>query len=224
MHWVPPQNVILLCGSEIPGLNVTLLPRLAIDDGVEARFKRQSGKVAANLRHLRSICWLAHEDSRVLNSFDWVFYADDDTFVNVPLLLSFLQGIPAHLPLLFSHIHSNRTNRGATDLAFPSGGSGMLFTQPAVQQLGSVLSSPLCEVRKAVNDVTIGRCSKPANITRVHSTKFLFDVAVLQKSAGRLDAGMVLTAHYVETRVQGMQLTCLVAARFGWLHPQCNRG
>lgn len=220
MHWVPLKNVILLCGAEIPGLNVTLLPRLAIDDGVDAKFKKQSGKTAANLRDLRSIRWLAHEDSRVLHSFHWIFYADDDTFVNVPLLLSFLHGIPAHLPLLVSHIHSNRTT---PNLAFPSGGSGMLFTRPALQQLGSVMFSPLCEVREAVNDITIGRCSRAANITRVHSTKFLTGIAVLQKSAGRLDAGMVVTAHYVKTRVQGMVLTCLVAARFGWMHPQCTR-
>jgi hypothetical protein len=44
MHWVLKDNVILLCGAEIPGLNVTLLPRLAVDDAVAARFRRQSGK------------------------------------------------------------------------------------------------------------------------------------------------------------------------------------
>jgi hypothetical protein len=101
MHWVPPGNLILLCGGEIPGLNVTLLPRLAIDDAVDARFKQPSGKAAANLRDLRSIWWLVNVVPNVLRSHDWIFYVDDDTFVNLPLLLSFLHGIPTHLPLLF---------------------------------------------------------------------------------------------------------------------------
>jgi hypothetical protein len=228
VHWVPPENVILLCGGEIPGLNVTLLPRLSIDDRVNAKFKQQSGKKAANLRHLRSIWWLVKEQYEVLQNFDWVMYVDDDTFVNVAALLSFLDGIPAHLPLLASHMLFNVTN--PPNLAFPVGGAGMLFTRPGLQQLGSVMFTPLCQVRQAVNDITIARCSKPANITRVHAAKFQFQaVHLIQSGApfgnppGRLDVGMVVTAHYVKVREQVLEFTCLVAARFGWPHPVCKR-
>jgi hypothetical protein len=162
--------------------------------------------------------WLVHVQPGLLLSYDWIFYVDDDTFVNVPLLLSHLYGIPAHLPLLVSHIHSTlRANP-----SFPSGGSGMLFARAALQQLGSVLFSPLYEVREAVNDITVGRCSRAANVTRVHSTSFLKDVKILQQNEGWLDAGKVVTVHYVKAREQGMQFTCLVAKRFGWMHPQCT--
>ena len=224
VHWVPPENVILLCGAEIPGLNVTFIPRLSIDDQVNVKFKKQSGKTAANLRHLRSIWWLANEQHEVLQNYDWVMYVDDDTFVNVPVLLSFLDGIPSHLPLLASHIHFNRTS--PPNLAYPSGGSGMLFSRPGLERLGSVLFSPLCEVRQAVNDITVGRCSKPANIVRVHSTRFLSQVVHLNQSGGnppRLDIGMVVSAHYVKEKQHVLEFTCLVAARFGWPHPLCNR-
>jgi hypothetical protein len=151
-------------------------------------------------------------------------YVDDDTFVDVPLLLSFLDGIPAHLPLLALHIHFNRSD--PPNLAYPSGGSRMLFTRPALQQVGSVMFTPLCDVRQGVNDVTVGRCSKPANIVRVHSTKFSSQVVHLNQSGGnppRLDIGMVVSAHYVKEKQRVLEFTCLVAARFGWPHPLCNR-
>jgi hypothetical protein len=233
-HWVPPENFILLCGGEIPGLNVTLLPRLAIDDDVDAKFgKQQPNNRKASLRHLRSIWWLVNVQSRVLDSFDWVFYVDDDTFVNVPALMSFLYGIPLHMPMLVSYIWYNPPppNPVARNFAFPSGGAGMLFTRPGLQQLGSVLFSPLCEVREPTNDVTIGWCCQPGNITRVHSLKFVPYVQALKefgnkaKGGCRMDAGMVVTVHYVKTKLcqdQVVEFTCLVAARFGWPHPQCN--
>lgn len=49
-HWVPPENVILLSGGKMPGLNVTLLPRLAAEDGVDAKFGYQPANHLANLR------------------------------------------------------------------------------------------------------------------------------------------------------------------------------
>ena len=227
-HWVPPENVILLCGGEIPGLNVTLLPRLSIDDGVDAKYGSQPANIRANLRHLRSIWWLANEKASVSNSFDWVFYVDDDTFVNVPALMSFLHGIPSHVPMLVSYMWYNPPWPIDRNLSFPSGGAGMLFSRPGLKQLGSVLWTPSCEVPDPVNDVGTGRCCKPANITRVHSLKFVPYVALLKElgnraeGGGRMDAGMVVTVHYVKTREQVEEFTCLVAARFGWPHPQCN--
>lgn len=58
-HWVPPENVILLCGGKMPGLNVTLLPRLAAEDGVDAKFGYQPANLA-NLRQVQSMWWLAN--------------------------------------------------------------------------------------------------------------------------------------------------------------------
>lgn len=163
----------------------------------------------------------------MLDSFDWVFYVYDDMFVNVPALMSFLHGIPLHVPMLVSYKWHNlqAPHPAPRSIAFPSGGARMLFTRPGLQQLGSVLFSPLCEVREAVND--IGWCCKPGNVTKVHSHKSMPHVAVSKQvgnsvGMGRMDAGMAVTVHYVTTREQVVDLTCIVAARSGWLHPQCS--
>lgn len=171
--------------------------------------------------------WLAHIQTRVLDSFDWVLYVDDDMFVNVPALMSFPHGIPSHVPMLVSnkwHI-PQAPHPAPRSIAFPSGGAGMLFTRPGLQQLGSVLFSPLCEVREVSND--IGWCCKPGNVTKVHSLKFMPYGAVSKQvgnsvGMGRMDAGMAVTVHYVTTREQAVDLTCLVGARSGWPHPQCS--
>jgi hypothetical protein len=160
----------------------------------------------------------------VLRSHDWIFYVDDDTFVNLPLLLSFLHGIPTHLPLLISHIFHPPLSPAIypQNISFPSGGGGMLFSKPALQQLGSLLFAPPCEVVEASNDLSIARCTKHANITKVDSISFLPEVAKLcERHSGRVDMGMVVTAHWVKLRAQIMEFTCLVSARYGWPHPQC---
>jgi hypothetical protein len=223
MHWVPRQNVMLLCGDDIPGLNVTLLPRLPIDTGVVDRFEKASVQ-GANLRHLRSMWWLVHIVPSVLQQFQWILYADDDTFVNVPRLLTFLHGIPSHLPLLITYLHRppHSLDNPYRNMAFPSGGAGMLFTRPALQQLGSVLFLPLCEVIEPINDVSIARCTKVANVTKISSASFLPEAVLLNKTENWIDAGMAVTVHRIKERAQSLELTCLVAARYGWPHPQCT--
>jgi hypothetical protein len=103
---------------------VTLLPKVAIDDGMYARFKDgYKGYTGSNLRDLRSMWWLVHSKPGVLHNYDWNLYVDDNTFVNTPLLISSLQGIPSHLQLLLSTIWEPRVPPPyEQDLAWPSGG------------------------------------------------------------------------------------------------------
>jgi hypothetical protein len=94
----------------------------------------------------------------------------------------------------------------------------MLFTMPALQQLGLLFFLPRCEVIHAVNDLFIGYCTSPANVTKVHCTSFYSGVTHLPRG---VDIGMVVTTHRVKPRTLIMQFTCVVAARFGWPHPPC---
>lgn len=74
----------------------------------------------------------------------------------------------------------------------------------------------------SLNDVSVGRGTRLANITKVNSNMFVPDVANLQSSAGT-DAAKVVTVHYVKKPEQLMEFTCLVALQVGWPHPKCPR-
>jgi hypothetical protein len=56
---------------------------------------------------MQSIWWLVNDKTRMLDRFVWVLYLDDDIFVDVPVLMSFLHGIPSHVPMLVSSIWHN---------------------------------------------------------------------------------------------------------------------
>lgn len=101
LAWLPPQNVILLSDARIPGFPMTILPSLPADEHIKSKYPHPTNYQAANLRHLRSVQWLGKVNSTALQNIDWVFFVDDDTFVNLPMLLMFLQNVPPSLPVLF---------------------------------------------------------------------------------------------------------------------------
>jgi hypothetical protein len=232
LRWVPKANVVMLCGAKIEGINNTDIPPLPIDSYIKQRFPELSNYQLANLRHLRGTWWLGTKEAARLdtNGIQWVMLIDDDTFVNVPLLLSFLNDVPPTLPVLFAHLYERINVPGKKhttykNLTFPQGGAGMLFSSVALKQMASVLFTERCELRFPVNDATIGACSPSANVTKIHTTKFGTQyptVDVLRTLPSRLDAGMLVTVHRCKTFEQMLEYTCTVAARFGWPHPECS--
>lgn len=93
LAWVPPDNAVLLSDAEVEGLNVTVLPQLPADDIIAKAFtgRQPTNYEKANLRCVKSIQWLGKYKEASLQGIDWVFMVDDDTFVNIPLLMLYLR-------------------------------------------------------------------------------------------------------------------------------------
>lgn len=225
LSWVSPRNMILLSDMEIPGYNVTMLPNLPGDAYVKTKFPNPSNYDAANLRHLLSVQWLGKVEKEVLDGFDWVFMVDDDTFINLPMLLLLVRRIPSSLPLLVGHMwDSPPWDAQLEGVAWPSGGAGMLFTKEGFTRLAKNLFEPVCDMRRCLNDVTIGLCATASKVTKVHSDKFQPERIIESSPGGALirDAGVAVTVHRVVDWQLAIEYTCLVSKRFDWPHPLCT--
>ena len=99
---------------------------------------------------------------------DWVLLCDDDTFINVPALLSLLREntLDAQLPLMFGNVFDRVT--GNKDLAFSAGGAGIIMSAVTARLLASALYTPLCP-DVYLNDDSIGQCAVRLNVSNVHS-------------------------------------------------------
>ena len=223
LTWISPQNVVLLSDQELPGYNITLLPSLPGDAYLQAKFPNPSNYEAANLRHLKSVQWLGRVNKGALENIDWIFMVDDDTFVSPPMLLTLLRKIPASLPLLVGHMWDNPSwDPGLKGLAYPSGGAGMLFTKIAFERLAVSLFEPRCDMRTFLNDVTVGLCTAPSNITKVHSLKFQPERVTAGYNSVIQDGGAMISIHRVVEWQHALDYTCLVSKRFDWPHPLCG--
>ena len=225
LAWVSPHNVVLLSDSEIPGYNVTMLPSLPGDTYVKTKFPNPSNYDAANLRHLLSVQWLGKVNEKALDGFDWVFMVDDDTFVNLPMLLMLVRRIPPSLPLLVGHMwDSPPWDAQLKGVAWPSGGAGMLFTKEGFKRLAGNLFEPVCDMSRCLNDVTIGLCATASKVTKVHSDKFQPE-RIKERSPGVApvcDAAVAVTVHRVVEWEHAIDYTCLISKRFDWSHPLCT--
>lgn len=223
LAWVPPRNVVLLSDTLIPGYNVTLLPSLPGDAYVKTKFPNPNNYDRANLRHLLSMQWLGKVKEGALDDIDWVFMVDDDTFVNLPMLLLLVRQIPPSLPLLVGHMWDSPSwDIGLKGVAWPSGGAGMLFTKAGFQRLAFNLFEPVCDMRRCLNDVTIGLCATASRVTKIHSDKFQPERIEANSRPLVRDAGVAVTVHRVIEWQHAVDYTCLVSKRFNWPHPLCG--
>ena len=78
---------------------------------------------------------IEYEGAKILDLYDWIFYVDDDTFVNVPNLLKFAE--TADNNKVYGYIFNSKKNsdnpmyeRGIIPKSskFPSGGAGVLIS------------------------------------------------------------------------------------------------
>ena len=111
---------------------------------------------------------LALRDEVLRGEVQWVVLVDDDTFVNIPALLSFLRENTAasSLPLFFGNVFDRVT--GAKDLAYSAAGSGIIMSVQAARMIARVIWTPVC-LDVYLNDDSIGVCAVKLNITNVHT-------------------------------------------------------
>lgn len=228
LAWVPASNVVMLSDAPAPGLNITVLPELPADAYLEEVFGNVSARDnyhKANLRHLKSVQWLGQQKQEALLDIDWVMMVDDDTFVNVPLLLHFLAQFPASLPMSFGIIiDSGPWDPFLKGVAFPQGGAGMLFSKPGFLRLAEHVLSPQCCDKKELlaNDVAIGFALPRANVVKVHSALFYPEEAANSYDVVIQDVGMRISQHRSNERQKMLENLCIVSHRYQWPHPLCN--
>ena len=107
----------------------------------------------------------------VRGEVDWLLFADDDTFVNAPALLSLLreQWHSAHLPLIIGNVFDRVTRN--FDSTYCVGGAGFVMSAPAARIIARALYTPACPFIE-FNDDSIGDCATRMNVTAVHNALF----------------------------------------------------
>eukprot|EP00927_Polykrikos_kofoidii_P005185 TRINITY_DN12069_c0_g1_i1.p1 TRINITY_DN12069_c0_g1~~TRINITY_DN12069_c0_g1_i1.p1 ORF type:complete len:841 (-),score=108.64 TRINITY_DN12069_c0_g1_i1:494-2650(-) len=97
--------------------------------------------------------------------YKWVILADDDTFVNVELLVTFAARHDPLVPALFTYVLSDAHVLGYD---YPCGGAGMLLSAAAYELVAPHLLTPECPMLN-FNDLTLGFCVHKHGIPLVHS-------------------------------------------------------
>jgi hypothetical protein len=233
LRWFP--RYLVISDGEIAGVDVTVLStemvlkiasNIATDNTTTGILshrrslqKNDTNYFTANLRQLVSLKWLEHKPD-VMKGIKWIFLVDDDTFVNVPFLMRFVQPLPHELPLLVGHMWDAAVWEPIRNISWPSGGAGMLLSRTAYSRIVPKLFTDACHVTRSHNDLTLGLCAPNASVAKVHSQKFKPEPETYRQSPDVYDVGMVVTMH--RSVGQMLNYTCLVSKRFAWPHPLCS--
>jgi len=133
----------------------------------------KSTKADGQHRQLRGMKWL-RANKPDISSKSWFALVDDDTWLNIPALLHFLQPYSPDLPLNFGYVWDNMWEPGRV---VQSGGSGMVLSRNAFQQLADHLYTKTFDFQ-SLNDITIANGCKALGILIVHSDKFYWDKVI----------------------------------------------
>ena len=165
----------------------------------------------AQHRQMRGLQWLYHEKHSTMQKAEWVFLVDDDSWVNVPMLLHTFSQLDSALPIVVGFLI------GGFDVYEPrfQGGGGMLMSKAAAMQIAPNLYGS-CSVLD-FNDVTVAQCVDQLGIIKVHSN--LFD----GQFRGSADAAFniygfvdMITVHNVYHLDSQHRMSCLTAARYNF--------
>ncbi|KAK9836088.1 hypothetical protein WJX81_000476 [Elliptochloris bilobata] len=150
--WLRAHPHVLIVGDEVDAsVPVLTLPELA----------GRPGYWNAQHRQLRGM----RKQRPELLSKRFFLLADDDTWVNLPLLQTYLAQYDETLPFGRGWMWDRTHNE---TLEFFSGGAGMFFSQAAFGILSRELYGPLCPFVRA-NNLTLGKCCHATGIVRALS-------------------------------------------------------
>jgi hypothetical protein len=82
------------------------------------------------------------------------------------------------------------------------------------QRLALNLFEPVCDMRRCLNDVTIGLGATASKVTKIHSDKFQTERTEASSRPLVRDAGVAVTVHRVIEWQHAIDYTCLVSKRF----------
>jgi len=139
------------------------------------------------------------DDKNILDEYDWIFFVDDDTFVNVENTKTFLETLDDNFA--YGHLFTSEKDSGnpiwnlyknilkETD-CYHSGGAGFLISTESLKKITFV------EYNMVFDDATIGVNLLRNGVNLVHDERFNPD---LPESFGKTDKDIVneITYHHI---------------------------
>ena len=197
MRWA--KNIFIFADEADADLGIMTLPDI----------RNKTGFAEAQYRQLHGMKWILQERPAIAAK-SWFFLVDDDTWVNVPALLSYLSQFPPILPLSFSHVYIMYDRQ-----AVYNGGAGMLFTTTAFEILGTSVLTDACSLSAVHpsfinNDNILAACAFSTGVLKVTSSKFSTYEGVLHLENDIVDTGWLdqITVHKVRDRTLAVKMFC----------------
>ena len=197
MKWA--KHVLVFADANDSELDMMTLPEI----------ENKTGFAEAQFRQLHGMKWVQRERPDLMGK-KWFFLVDDDTWVNVPHLFTYLSSFPANLPLSFSHLYVMYDRQ-----AVYNGGAGMLFAQKAFHTLASALlteACPLSQVDPAFvnNDNILAACAYSTGVIKVTSSRFSTYEGDLRIQGDIIDTAWLdqITVHKIRDCSLARQLSC----------------
>lgn len=210
LQWSHNNYFIFADASNIT-VPFTILPQLA----------NKPTRNDAQHRQLVGSQWLIKNKSKLVERTKWFVFVDDDTWVNVPALLSYLQLFDHRLPLSIGYIWDHIWEK---EWSYFSGGGGIVFSQPAFVSVIPAIYTTECPFKKW-NDITLMYCQKRKGITKIHSDRFYWTKMETISSHPYLRALHYIskiTFHYINDADTMKNMTCNVALYWKWPINGCN--
>lgn len=197
MRWA--KNIYIFADEADARLGIRTLPAI----------HNKTGFAEAQFRQLHGMKWILLERPDIAAK-RWFFLVDDDTWVNVPVLLSYLSQFPPILPLSFSHMYIMYDKQ-----AVYNGGAGMLFTRTAFEILGSSVLTDACSLTAVDpgfvnNDNILAACAFSTGVLKVSSSKFSTYEGVLHLENEIVDTGWLdqITVHKIRDKALAVKMFC----------------
>jgi hypothetical protein len=185
------------------------------------QLKNKPSREDAQHRQLIGSQWLINNRSELIKKVKWFVFADDDTWINVPALLSYLQLFDYRMKLSIGYIWDNT---GVSGWSFLSGGAGIVLSQSAFMSVMPAIYTKECPFKEA-NDVTLMHCQKKKGIIKIHSDRFFWnDIPDMNPFRHIMPIYYVskVSFHYINDSVIAKKMTCDVAVYWKWPIKGCN--
>ncbi len=210
MRWA--KHVLIFADAADAELGMMTLPEI----------RDKTGFAEAQFRQLYGMKWILRERPDLAIK-SWFFLVDDDTWVNVPHLLTFCSQYPYTLPLSFSHVYLMFNSQ-----AVYNGGAGMLFTQSAFNSLGTAVLTEACpltdvDARFVNNDNILAACAFSVGVLKVTSSQFSTYEGVLHLENDVIETAWLdqITVHKIKDNLRAKRMFCLSETTRGISNQQC---
>jgi hypothetical protein len=196
-----------------PSIRVCLMPRTTTGPGfpkvIIAIDQRRTSSISTPFNKEPSLVPI--DTISTTKRVKWNMFVDDDTCLNVPALLSYLQLFDHRVSLSLGYVWDDLWE---SRWSFHSGGAGVVFSQPAFVSVVPAIYSKECPFA-GNNDVTWMHCQKRRGVPKIHSDRFFPNTVTLIGSSDRhtpVEYVGKITFHYMTDLRRARRMTCDVAA------------
>ena len=172
-------------------------------------------------RRLRGSQWLMANRPELVKRVKWFMVVDDNTWINVPALLSYLQFFDHRMSLSLGYIWNDTWTPGWSQF---SEGGGVIFSQAAFVSMVPAMYSKECPFHP-YDDVAWMHCQQANGVTKIHSNRFFPDAGRLISPPYRLtpvEYAAKITFYNINNPSVARQVTCDVAAYWKWPIEGCE--